>query len=522
MRFERIGRGMVQLISALMFCGLFATAPAIAQECGRSGQACCSTGVSCQGELGCSGGTCREIDQDMVAYANYCKRALGFTNPSAPLPYLSCNDSATVSNPTVRVETGRQAQIQLTLGSRTHFLRDNGPALEDGRDLWDLIQGNATRARGCDNPNYLQAECDDYYRLNVWKPDPANNQIVAVMHCRSATRAKPEPANAIQARKRLEAFLAASETAPLTERTRLFDQWNSSTEIVLILSNLSNGKTCFFHAASPYYGSRIPAPDDETDLSAPGVADRVWRELPVKPPYGPLERRDEWLRNGRNAWQRPDFMTCTGCHDNGPFINNPFISSMDEGGIPFLPHDKRWRPYLPLGFQKRTSESHYFIRTDPVRARGGGTEPQKCTACHSIGNGSGTSTWFDRAAGWAMPQTASEAAFSHERLRRYMPPTVEPDARGFYRQNGAHIDAIRCCAENPDWLGCYRVNRASPMSPGVQGTGPKSCTASSCGGWNQECCADEQSQPCNHGALACDPGARVCKFREELGLIERF
>lgn len=498
-------------------------------SCGGAGQACCATGARCTGELGCAGGVCVDIDTNMVAYTEYCKEQLGFVDPRKKMAFVSCFDAQGADGE--RHRTGRQAQLKLTRraesGYQTLSLTENGPPVHAGRDIWDLMFGtssldgdysqeNPTEAggEGCDNPNYLSGACDPYYRMNVFRPDPGNADVTAALHCRSSSwgARKPKPANAISADARLAAYQASSSADP-AERQRLFDQYNDSSEIVLTMTNTRTGKACFFHAAGPYFGSHIPAPDDETDLARPENAEKVWRELPVTPPYPASDssRRSQWLRNGANAWQRPDYMRCTGCHDSGSFMHDPFIDSMnDPDGTDYLPRDSARRPYLPLGWQGR-GYAKTFIKTGPVKNGRGELEPQKCTMCHAMGSERQCDGWFDRAVGWSFPYSSSAASRELESLKRYMPfEHGAASSAEFYAEYGPHLDAMKCCCEHPGWRGCKSVPASTPTAPGSEGTDARSCTDSTCGAHGQECCAGTS---CNHGGLTCDAGR--CRYRDE-------
>lgn len=473
--------------------------------CGGENQACCATGDRCTGELGCSAGLCKSVITDTVAYAEYCKKELGFANPTAKLPYMSCFDSPTAEGG--RATTGKVADIQLTRPGASAPLRllENGPAVHEGKDTWDLVFGaGGSPAEGCDNPNYLLGICDPYYRLNVWKPDVGGNQdIVAALHCRASNSPKPQPSTAVTSEGRKRAYDEAPADATPEEKQRLFDQWNGSSEIVLTMTNTRTGKACFFHAATPYYGSYIPAPDDEREVASTEGATRVWNELPAKPPHAPTERRDQWLKNASSAWRAPNFMRCVGCHDSGPFMHNPFIDSMDV-----LPADRRTRPYLPLGYQAQDPPT--MIKTDAVRT-GEGSAAQRCTSCHSMGNGNACGSWFNRAVGWEFPGTASAESKRQTSLSRYMPMDHgHGSTADFYAENGKHVDAMKCCCEHPDWRGCRRVPAATPQAEGTAGTATESCIAPTCGGWGQACC---EGNLCNHGGLTCASG--TCKFVDE-------
>jgi hypothetical protein len=466
-----------------------------------------------------------DIMGDMVAYAEYCKDELGFRNPRAKMAFMSCFDAQGADGQ--RRNTGRQALLSLTRRNPSGALERlqlaaNGPIVADDRDTWDLMFGRygvadadgniqaGSGAEGCDNPNYLQSRCDPYYRLNVFQPDPGNPDVVAALHCRGDGQ-KPKPSSAVLADARRAAYVGAPAEAPLAERNRLFDQWNSTNEIVLTMTNLRTGKACFFHAKSPYFGSRIPAPDDETSLAAPGAIDKVWNELPVKPAYGKddASRRYEWLRNGANAWQRPDYMRCTGCHDSGPFMHDPFIDSMGEGGADYLPRDKRSRPYIPLGYQAQTPAT--YIKTANVIDAYGESVPQRCTTCHSMGTERACDSWFDRAVGWSFPYSASAESKKDEALKRYMPfEHGMTSSAEFYTENAPHIDAMKCCCDHPTWKGCKTVPAETPNAAGVEGTDARSCIGGTCGGRGQPCC---DGSGCNHSGLTCTAG--TCKFRDE-------
>lgn len=476
--------------------------------CGDAGQACCATGARCNGELGCSAGKCESIDADMVAYAEYCKEQLGFVNARVKMPYLSCYTSAAADGS--RVETGRQAL--LTLSTRDASGNVQKHSLAEEPEQWDHVFGSgAVPAEGCDNPNYLQSRCDPYYRLNVFKPDPANPDITAAIHCRSDGA---KPVTSVLAEARRKAYEDAPASMSDAERERLFDLWNDSNEIVLSMTNTRTGKACFFHAKSPYFGSHFPAPDDETDLARPDADTAVWNELPVTPPFSKSDaaHRSEWLRNGKSAWQRPDYMRCVGCHDSGPFMHDPFIDSTNRDGVDYLPRDRANRPYLPLGWQARSSPKT-FLKTGPVKDQNGELGPQRCTTCHQMGTESQCGTWFDRAVGWSFPWSSSVESKRDEALKRYMPfEHGFTSSADFYAEYGPSIDAMKCCCEHSGWRGCKKVPAATPGAPGTEGTDARSCTESTCGGWNQPCCADSTSG-CNHSGLTCDAG--TCRFKDE-------
>jgi len=501
-----MGRSFGGALIALIFVAACAAGPetetdvAALDACGAENQACCATGPRCGEDLGCAQGRCKSIVTDMVAYTEYCKEQLAFTDPRAKLPFLSCFDAARADG--TREETGRQAQLTLSLrqGDRVDVF-----SLRRSPEIWDRMFG--AERLGCDQPNYLQERCDPYYRLNVFSPDPANPDIKAAIHCRSDGR-KPTPANAIQAAERRRAYEAAP-LASVAERQRLFDQWNDSNEIVLTLTNLRSGKACFFHAKSPYFGSHFPAPDDESDLTSAATVDRIWNELPVRPPYAKddASHRSEWLRNGANAWQRPDYMRCVGCHDSGPFMHDPFIDSMNENGVDYLPRDRASRPYVPLGYQG----SKTFLKTGPVREPSGELGPQRCTTCHAMGNESQCYRWFDRAVGWYTSYAQSEESRRDEAMRRYMPYAHgAANAADFYAEYGPSIDAMKCCCEHPSWRGCKTVSATTPQAAGTEGTDARSCTEPTCGGWGQACCGGAS---CNHGGLRCAAG--TCRFVDE-------
>ncbi|MBX3233411.1 MAG: hypothetical protein KIT84_37560 [Labilithrix sp.] len=478
---------------------------AVGGDCGGAGQACCATGPRCEGELGCSGGVCADIDADMVAYTEYCKEQLGFANPRVKMAYMSCFDAAAADGS--RVATGRQALLTLSRRDADGNVTKHDLATEP--ETWDrMFGGGGHTSEGCDNPNYLQSRCDPYYRLNVFKPDPGNNDITAAIHCRSDGS---KPTGSVLADARRRAYEEAPASMSASERERLFDLWNDSNEVVLTMTNTRTGKACFFHAKSPYFGSHFPAPDDETDLTQPGAASAVWDELPVTPPFSESDslHRSEWLRNGKNAWQRPDYMRCVGCHDSGPFMHDPFIDSTNIDGVDYLPRDRANRPYLPLGWQGRNPKK--FLKTGPVREPSGELGVQKCTMCHQMGTDSQCGNWFDRAVGWSFPWSSSEESKRDEALKRYMPfEHGFEDTAGFYAEYGASIDAMKCCCEHQNWRGCKTVPAATPMAAGTEGTDARSCTESTCGAWNQDCC---NGTSCNHSGLTCRAG--TCKFKDE-------
>lgn len=187
-------------------------------------------------------------------------------------------------------------------------------------------------------------------------------------------------------------------------------------------------------------------------------------------------------------------------------MHNPFIDSMS-----LLPDDRRATPYLPLPASYH-GETAKYVKTDPVRVTPN-AEPvaQKCTSCHNIGSRATCGDWLDRAVGWRYPTTASMLSREDPKIGKYMPDGHEfATKEAYYAAMGPHLDAMKCCCEHSDWSGCHTIDRSQPRSQGQAGTGERSCTNGTTGGWHQPCDGDNA---CNHSGLRCV--SQRCVFRDE-------
>lgn len=218
-------------------------------------------------------------------------------------------------------------------------------------------------------------------------------------------------------------------------------------DVAIILSNEESGKTCWFQREKigDTSGVGIPYPGDGA--------------------------------NAKNFWWSPKktaTVACVGCHDNGPFMNSPWIRR-----VRVVPSD---------GFRKYSNPGRAFAKWPvPTRIEVGdeGLDPRdnvvkSCTSCHylsaalyagakssgEIGSGANQGTWGRWASwvtgGWSIEETPVRNGFSSVtnacgqtwEKASWMPRSgypVEnpgpPIAQGdWVTKYGKHLKALKDCA----------------------------------------------------------------------------
>jgi len=382
------------------------------------------------------------VEEDVVAYAELCKRELGI---EGPLPDMSCLAGV---------------EVPITI---------NGQEVTE-RDFRALASGRG----GCDRAQWLDGKCWTYdfvQRVEI------GDDVEAVLNCR-----QKRFTSILSPEERIGEYAKAVErNAPSDERLRLWRLIFEFDDLGLILRNRRTGKACFFtffgkldfekpdHSYS-FYGGWIPAPDQET-LAA---RDEIFRRLPEpKPPGGYPERM--WNRGPRGAVSgRPNmFFTpkataageCVSCHAHGAFKHSPFIDQAFVDGVRVVPPNDRDVPYLPVGqpFQDSFRKAEVMeIDTEPVAG-----EVQTCTGCHRLTTGGDGAT---KRLYWATGEEIPHPSYVARRFpfQAWMPPEHGIESQGdYHRDLGPMVEAIRCCEKTPNAIGC-RFRPIGPMEGDVK------------------------------------------------------
>ena len=362
-----------------------------------------------------------ELNEDISAYATYCRQELGFVGTE--IPALNCLDGVEI------------------------------PALIDGKSPTAAQYALLAKSEiGCDQPSWLEGlGCINYNFVLTRK---INDNVDLALICRSrnfssaddrATRSK-----IYEAKKDLASF----------KSLYYFDS------LGMIVSNNKSGKTCFFDQIDPVYGGFIPYPDRKS----PPTID----ELPSPKPQGELLTNKEIQENVLNVtasktWIKP-FQTarsdrCTMCHDSGPWKHSPWLPAEVN-----VPANNQSIPYIAIGpaFNYwRVDFEPTSISTTPVQittADGTKTEPQLCTSCHRIGREATCRQMIDFATGHTDPGPLS-ATGKTAHARQWMPPPskdLQSLSDDEFKKNWdthfkAHYEALRKCCQNPKQDGCTQT-----------------------------------------------------------------
>jgi len=334
-----------------------------------------------------------DTDEDVVAYAELCKRELEITQP---LPAMSCLAGTEV------------------------------PITIDGKKI-DESNYASLATGGCDKPQWLESACYNYdhiQRIDVGNPD-----VEAVLNCRQKYWTNPLDKTA-----RAEVFARSGSV----EDYKLLTEFN---DLGFILRNKKNGKSCFFTIFGPhFYGAYLPPPDQK---AVPPEAEVLAKIDVAKPPAE--YPKEQWYRDARATYFSPSRTAgggCVGCHDLGPWKHSPFIDQVD-----IVPSNRRGA-YFPVGKVFQASFSSLDVTTDPIEG-----DAQRCTSCHRMAAGGRTCDKFIdwSVGGYPGEMSATGRSWPHA---AWMPEGHQDDAGAWDRDNGKHVKRLKCCCENPTAKGC--------------------------------------------------------------------
>lgn len=372
-----------------------------------------------------------ELDHDVSAYAELCKRELGL--PREVLKPWNCLEGA---------------EVPITVDGK----------VVDASLHADLVAGRM----GCDRPSWLGDEPCATYSF-IQRRDLGAG-VVAFLLCRSRKYSSHE--SLAVRRERYQ------QSGTLEDFRHLYD----FDSLGLIWANLQTGKTCFFDHVGKVYGGYIASPDD--------IRRPDFNELPEpRPPADAAEGKplaNLWHKNARDTWRPPREVVrhdgCIRCHDIGPFKSSPYVQQVFE-----VPRPAANVPYLVVGEPFAAWKKAYrlaALTTTPI-----GGESQVCTRCHRVGAMESCWNNLDYAVGNRAPGPLSATAKQFKN-QVWMPPWSkdlqnlkdEEAARLWHERYDAHVKKLRCCCRNPQAKGCLLQDLTNdPLMPPVAGTGPQSC-----------------------------------------------
>ncbi len=256
----------------------------------------------------------------------------------------------------------------------------------------------------CDTPMWLSGECHGA-QAYVTKLPTKNKNVDAVLLCRHKNVWSNDDDN--------------------------FD------DVAIIMHNKKNGKTCWFQALDPKLSRVVPPP---TTAAA---------------------------NNYFISPQRTATIECYKCHDNGPWMNSPWIFQAGE-----VPKDRHRLYSSPGAAFKAWPE----MKAVAIGTRGLPVGKESCTSCHSISTvASGPRThdkWMDRVIGRKHNDATSPHGQTWE-LAGWMPADDWPGNHGYKTMKDfdkaydhtperadtrpSHIAELKACMANPP---------AQPLPPG--------------------------------------------------------
>lgn len=378
-----------------------------------------------------------DTEQDVVAYARYCKQMLAI--PDVPLAAFNCLDGA---------------EVPMTVDGK-----------RPDHETYEQVRRGEV---GCDKPAWLDdAPCANYafVQKRALTPD-----VDATLFCRMRSLAS---------HKNKEERLSDYQKEPTFANFRLLYDFES---IGLIWTSKKTGHTCFFDFVGKVYGGYVPSPDVTTPPEFTALPE------PKPPKELPLDLTPDlvWRKHARTMWRSPAEVVqkdnCVRCHDAGPYKASPYILQVFD--VP--PHDLAL-PYIVVGkafapWQKQSPL--YAVSTTPLPSKDGGPdEPQLCTTCHRMGSERTCKTFLGHAIGQTSSHKLSQSAATFLG-RTWMPPAAaawaaSDDDTLNQRWNDAyakHVDRMICCCANPTAKGCTRqALSVTPLGPPEVGDGPESC-----------------------------------------------
>ena len=239
---------------------------------------------------------------------------------------------------------------------------------------------------------------------------------------------------------------------PTTATSKIFQ------DVAIIQTNLRTGETCFFQHLGPADTARVSPPHETDEEFAAAKADSG-------------EGINEDTQKASQFWLSPQATAnigCNGCHDNDPFMHNPWIDGAKKNNQPVIPAINRALTnktikYIgaDLGFDRWATQ--YSIKTvrpapDSVDENRPENWPNhnSCTNCHSISSMATCETWSPNSAGNEPTNPSARDAFAHlfddktdsvkNSLKKYWMPTHAIGSEGQWQnQYGSSVDAIDYC-----------------------------------------------------------------------------
>jgi len=353
----------------------------------------------------------------IVQFSTECMRQLGITDLSKHKQWLNCLDGE---------------HIPITIGGKP------------------LNQSNSKNAKtDCDIRTAANGSCDSFAFLTKIN---FSKDVVGYLLCRQ------EEAFYLDKQGR-ENWLSRAKTD--NEKEQRFNLLYGSFVGALIVSNTSNGKTCFFDSTLNY-ARFVPMPwisSPLKDVSFPN---------PVSLSKDPNFEKNKWKISAKHIWKNPFNLkaeNCTQCHTI-PFISSQWIQQVPNH--PFSPqHSDPKLPYVPLGkgVLPWAFEEFISINTTPVmNPINGKFEPQACTSCHRI-------------TGQKPPEPGSMINYNLQRFIKFstgemegqvLNPYSSATKRKFWMPDGHgissdekwkatyqhHVDKLLCCIKDYRRKGC--------------------------------------------------------------------
>jgi hypothetical protein len=193
-------------------------------------------------------------------------------------------------------------------------------------------------------------------------------------------------------------------------------------DIAIIGHHILTGETAFFQMLdhNGKDGTRVPSP-----MEAPGAT-----------PAGHPTAREFWL----SPTQTAAAIGCNRCHDNGPFIQDPYVNQ-----VSIVPSD-------PKGHYKFIGSQAFSTWSAPAQFKPVGNQ---CTSCHRIGTAAGSESFTQWASGEALPRQLS-SAYQRYPQSHWMPPdeaaTLTKDEWDtLYHQS---VLQLISCNQNPTQPAC--------------------------------------------------------------------
>ncbi len=305
---------------------------------------------------------------------------------------------------------------------------------------WSKLAGN----KQCDNPHWLGGDigCWTYSHLQVIQLDDDN---VMVVNCRQKgsqndkTWYRHSSSNLGEnQQQRKQGFNAAATSSEQIQRYYLYNTFN---DLGIILRNTRSGKSCYLTQYGEQFSGFIPP----LDKPLPKKSEFLKQYNPdhARPPEGFPESL--WYRDANKAFRSPEVTAkagCINCHNAHGFKYSPYINS--KHGLPSIYAMKA----LPMLLVGKPFIRHYrqedFLQLDTLAIDG---EEQACTRCHKMTTAGTCGYLMDFATGHSNVKLRKWLTVGDK--ANWMPP-VDIGVKSINK----HIDAMKCCCQNPQAKGC--------------------------------------------------------------------